>query len=65
VAARPAPGRRFGLFNNQLSVHELNGPTEQRTLGSVAQIRSTLETCFGLHLAVDPALDTALARLIA
>jgi len=65
MVARPVPGRRFGLFNNQLTVHELNGPTEQRTLDSVAQIRGTLATCFGLHLAVDPALDTALARLIA
>ena len=65
MVARPVPGRRFGLLNNQLTVHELNGHTEQRTLSSASEIRSTLATSFGLQLAADPALDAALARLIA
>ena len=64
LAARPAPGRRYGLFNNQLTVHELNGGTEQRTLGSVADIRDALTTYFEVRIPDNPAVDTALARLI-
>ena len=64
MAARPAPDRRYGLFNNQLTVHHLDGNTEQRTLRSAAEIRATLETCFGLRLPNDPQIDAALTRLI-
>ncbi len=64
VAARPVPGKRFALFNTQLTIHHLGGDTEQRALGSTAELRSVLETVFGLTLPADPALDAALARLI-
>lgn len=64
MAARPAPGRRYALFNNQLTVHQLTAASEQRTLGSAADLRAVLETYFGLRLPPDPAIDSALARLI-
>lgn len=65
MAARPVPGRRHGLMNNELTVHVLNGHTEHRTLGSAAEMRHTLETSFGLNLGDNPAIEAALARLIA
>jgi N-hydroxyarylamine O-acetyltransferase len=64
LAARPVPGRRYGLFNNQLTVHPLDGITEQRRLGSVDEIRAALETCFGLQVRANPGIDAALARLV-
>ena len=69
MAARPVPGRRYALFNNQLTVHELpvgnaEGSTEQRTLGSAAEIRAALQTHFGLRVPAGPGMDAALARVI-
>jgi N-hydroxyarylamine O-acetyltransferase len=60
--ARPVPGRRYGLLNNQLSVHNLSGPSERRVLTSVAEVREVLETLFGLVLPPPAELDAALAR---
>ena len=64
MAARPVPGGRYGLFNNQLTVHPLDGNTEQRRLSSADEIREALETHFGLRLpTTDPGIGAALARL--
>ena len=63
MAARPVPGRRYALFNTQLTVHDANGSTEQRTLASAAEIRAALQTHFGLRVPTDPGLDAAFARL--
>ena len=63
-AARPAPGRRHALLNNQLAIHHLNGPTEKRTLASVAGIRAVLERDFLLRLPDAPELEAALARFV-
>jgi N-hydroxyarylamine O-acetyltransferase len=65
MAARPVPGRRYALFNTQLTVHDANGSTEQRTLASAAEIRAALQTHFGLRVPTDPGLDAAFARLLA
>ena len=65
MCARPVPGRRYALFNNTLTVHELGGKSEQRTLGSVAEVRAVLEGQFGLRLPVqDAGLDAVLRRVI-
>jgi N-hydroxyarylamine O-acetyltransferase len=60
--ARPAPGLRYGLLNNHLTVHNLAGPSERRVLTSVAEVREVLETVFGLTLPPPAELDPALAR---
>jgi N-hydroxyarylamine O-acetyltransferase len=65
MAARPVPGGRYGLFNNQLTVHRLNGHTEQRRLGSADEIRVALQTEFGLRVPTDSGIDEAFARLMA
>jgi N-hydroxyarylamine O-acetyltransferase len=65
MCARPVPGRRYALSNNTFTVHELGGKSEQRTLGSVAEIRAVLEEQFGLRLPVeDASLDAALGHLV-
>ena len=64
IAARPATDRRYALADNQLAVHHLGGPTERRVLGSVSELRETLESVFLLNLPDAPELDTALARLL-
>lgn len=63
LVGRPAAGRRYGLFNNQLSVHTLQGETEQRTVTTGAELRRVLENEFGLRLPPEPALDAVLAGL--
>ena len=62
VAARPFPGGRHALSNNQLTVHRLDGPSERRLLASVIEVRETLETLFGIALPRAAELDPALAR---
>jgi N-hydroxyarylamine O-acetyltransferase len=66
VAARPFPGGRYALSNNQLTVHRLDRPSERRALASVKEVRETLETQFGLTLPPPAAqLDKVLARACA
>jgi N-hydroxyarylamine O-acetyltransferase len=62
-AGRAAPGRRYGLLDNELATHHLNGGTERRTLDGPAELRAALEGPLGLRLPDDPRLDTTLARL--
>jgi N-hydroxyarylamine O-acetyltransferase len=65
LAARPAPDRRYGLLNNQLTVHHQAGGKDRRLIRSVTDMRETLEGAFRIVLPDAPELDGALARLIA
>jgi N-hydroxyarylamine O-acetyltransferase len=65
IAARPVPGRRYALYNNEFAVHDLNGTTERRLLATAAELRRTLEETFHLPLPNAPELDAALVRLTA
>lgn len=65
LAARPAPDRRYGLLNNQLTVHHRAGGKDRRLITSVTDMRETLEDAFQIVLPDAPELDGALARLIA
>jgi N-hydroxyarylamine O-acetyltransferase len=64
MAARVTLDRRYGLFNNKLSIHPLRGESQQTTLTSAAELRGTLEHLFGIGLPDDPGLDALLARLV-
>lgn len=64
IVARPDVDRRYGLRNTQLSTHYLDGRTEQRSLATVAELRSALETEFHLTLPAIATLDEALQRLL-
>lgn len=65
LAARPAPDRRYGLLNNQLTVHHRNGGKDRRLITTVADMRETLEGAFQIVLPDAPELDVVLARLTA
>ncbi|MFM0516752.1 MULTISPECIES: arylamine N-acetyltransferase family protein [Caballeronia] len=63
LAARLAPGKRFGLFNRRFSAHDEREGSDHRELDSVADLRRVLENELGIRLPDDPGLDAALARL--
>jgi N-hydroxyarylamine O-acetyltransferase len=65
IAARATPDCRYGLRNNELAVHHLNGNTERRVLATANELRAALEGTFRLTLPEAPELDEALGRLIA
>jgi N-hydroxyarylamine O-acetyltransferase len=58
--ARADEGRRYAMFGNVLSTHRLDGATEKRRLGTVAELRETLTDVFRIKLPSDPALDKVL-----
>jgi N-hydroxyarylamine O-acetyltransferase len=58
--ARVDEGRRYAMSGNVLSTHQLDGATEKRALGSVAEIREALTDVFRIKLPSDPALDKML-----
>jgi N-hydroxyarylamine O-acetyltransferase len=63
MAARVTLDRRYGLFNNRLSVHTKNGESQHTTLATAADLRGTLEHLFGIELPDDPGLEALLTRL--
>jgi N-hydroxyarylamine O-acetyltransferase len=63
IVARPMPGRRYALRNNQLAIHHTEGATERRVLRTVATLRDALTGTFGIVLPDGPDLDDALRRL--
>lgn len=64
MAARVTLDRRYGLFNNKLSIHPRRGESQQSTLTSAAELRGTLQHLFGIRLPDDPGLDDTLTRLV-
>ena len=64
LAARVAADRRFGLGNGVLSIHHLRGASEQRRIGSVAELRGVLDSTFGIDVPAGQELDAALARVL-
>jgi N-hydroxyarylamine O-acetyltransferase len=64
MAARREPKRTLSLRNNELAVHQLNGPSDRRALRSVAELRAVLLESFGIEAPQDPALDAAFARVL-
>jgi N-hydroxyarylamine O-acetyltransferase len=64
MAARPVPGKRYALYNNTLTVHELTGESREQTLTSAEEIRAVLESTFGLRLPADPAIQAGLLKIV-
>ena len=62
-AARAVRGRRYGLLNNELSIHEAMG-SQSRRLSSAQEMQETLASTFGIRLPDHPELTATLARLI-
>ncbi len=64
MAARPGPGRRCVLRNNDLGVHTAAG-TERRLLTSAAELREVLTSIFGIVLPAVPELEAVLEQAAA
>ena len=64
MVARVTPERRYGLFNNKLSIHHLHGASEQTMLTTAAELRETLTGPFNIRLPDDPRVDAVLERLV-
>lgn len=60
--ARSDTGVRYGLLDNVLTTHKLNGATERRTLANAAEIRDSITDVFRVRLPNDPQLNATLAR---
>ena len=63
TAARIEGTKRHALYNARLNTHE-NGETQTRMLTSVAEIRDTLTTVFGIQLPTSDKLDPALEKAL-
>lgn len=69
MAARPQPGLRHALLDNQLTTHRRGEPAQRRRLASAAELRKVLVDVFGLTLPNadtddGAALHSALQRLV-
>ena len=64
IAARVEPDRRLGLGNGLLREHRVDGTSEERRIGSVAELRGVLSGTFGIDAPKGAASDAALARLL-
>ena len=61
MAARHAGDRRYGLFNDALSIRRANGSIERRRLGSAAAVAEILRSTFAIELPEHA--DRTLARI--
>lgn len=65
MVSRAEPGVRHALGGGRLSAYRIDGPTEQRDLSSVTELRDVLETTFGLDVSGVAGLDERLAAVLA
>lgn len=63
IAARATPDGRYGLRNNRFSLHRPKGASEQRVLGSAAEISVVLNDFFGIVVPDERTFAATLARL--
>jgi N-hydroxyarylamine O-acetyltransferase len=64
LAARAAADRRFGLGSGIFSVHHLHGASEQRRIGSAAELKHLLDSTFGIEVPAGRDVEAALARVL-
>lgn len=64
MVSRAEAGVRYALGGPRLSIYRMDGSSEQRDLGTVAELRAELETTFGLDLSGVTGLDERLSSLL-
>ena len=62
LAARPAPGVRYALRNNEFTAHRLSGETERRVLRDADEVRAVLEEVFLLKTPEGAEFEERLGR---
>ena len=64
IAALPFDKGRHTLRNNDFATHYLDGSHDRKRFENVSDLKSALETTFGISLPQIPSLDASLERLI-
>ena len=64
MAARPATGCRYGLFNTELTIRHTAGGADRTSLASVGELKDALADLFRIELPAGSKLDAALAGII-
>jgi len=64
IASRAEAARRLTLRNGLFSVHDLAGNTQKHAIGTVDELKRTLQTTFGIPLDGLPGLDAKLAAIL-
>ncbi len=64
MAARPATGCRYGLFNTELTIRHTAGGADRSTLESIGELKDALADLFRIELPAGSKLDAALAGII-
>jgi N-hydroxyarylamine O-acetyltransferase len=65
IAARPDFDRRYGLRDNQLTTHYLNGHIDKQRLETVTDLKAVLTDLFLIKLPAIAEMDSTLQRLVA
>lgn len=63
IAARPEPGRRHALLNNDYSIYYAGGKIERKTLADVRELMEILTTAFHIPLDNLPGIEQRLKLL--
>jgi N-hydroxyarylamine O-acetyltransferase len=64
IAAKPVPGKRYNLRNNELTIHHLNGPSEKKLIKDVKELKSILTDIFKINLEGLKGLDEKLEEIV-
>ena len=65
ICARADADRRHALRNTRYAIHHRGGETEKRVIGDMADLKRILAEDFRIPLPEGPALEAALARVLA
>lgn len=64
IAARPVPGKRYSLKNNEFSVHQTHGSSEKKIIGNAEELKRILNEVFEITIQNLEGLDEKLKEII-
>lgn len=64
MIAKTTTEARYGLRNNELSIHSVSGKTEKHILTSPSQLKTVLQEVFQVNLEDTPEVEAALTALL-
>lgn len=64
LAARPKPGKRYNLRNNELTTHQTHGPSEKRIILDPGELKDLLTDTFEINISGLEGLDEKLAQIV-
>lgn len=64
IAARTVPGKRYGLRNNEFSIHVTNGPSEKKIITDAKELKELLVDVFKINIEGLVGLDEKLEEIV-